>query len=194
MFESPDNSYHPHTRQEWRSWLGKNYRRAEGVWVLNFKKDTGKPRLEYEDIVEEALCFGWIDSIPRKLDDERTMLWVSPRKNGSKWSSLNKKRIEKLTAAKLMHEAGVRKVEAAKRDGSWTALDDIEANLIPDDVTVALNTFPHAKENFVAFPKSVRRGILEWILNAKKPETRAKRILKTAAMAEKNQRANQWRT
>lgn len=121
------------------------------------------------------------------------MLWFAPRKSGTGWSKLNKERVERLIAQGLMLPAGLAKVEAAKRDGSWTALDAIEALEIPPDLDKALSEQPEAKQHFEAFPRSVKRGILEWIAAAKKPETRAKRIAETAQLAAQNLRANQWR-
>ena len=180
-------------RGEWRAWLAANHERGEGVWLVTFKKHTGERYVSYEEIVEEALCFGWIDSQGRKLDGDRTMLWMSPRKAGSGWSRPNKERIERLTAAGLMTAAGLEKIEAAKADGSWTALDAIENLEIPPDLEEAFWKYESAAQNFEAFPRSVKRAILEWIGNAKRPETRAKRLAETARLAEENVRANQWR-
>ena len=191
--EAPKNSVHPLSREEWRAWLAEHYTQKEGVWFIGFKKATGKARIEYNDQVEEALCFGWVDSKTNKLDDERSMLWFAPRKAGSWWSKPNKERVERLIAQGLMTESGLAKIEAAKIDGSWTALDAIEALEVPEDLAGALSTFPHAEEYFDAFPRSVKRGILEWIAHAKRPETRAKRIRETAELAEQNIRAHQWR-
>jgi uncharacterized protein YdeI (YjbR/CyaY-like superfamily) len=143
--------------------------------------------------VEEALCFGWIDSKPNKLDDERSMLWFAPRKAGTGWSKINKERVERMIAAGRMAEAGLEKVEAARRDGSWFALDAVEALEIPPDLQSALAANGMALEYFDAFPRSVKRGILEWVASAKKPETRAKRVEETARLAAENKRANQWR-
>ena len=191
--EAPPNSVHPLTRAEWRSWLEQNWSRTEGIWLVSYKKDTGKPRFEYDEAVEEALCFGWVDSKPNKLDDERSLLWFAPRKRGTGWSKPNKERVERLIAQGLMAPPGLAKIEAAKQDGSWTALDAVEALEIPPDLAEALASYPAAGKNFDAFPRSVKRGILEWIVNAKKPETRAQRVSETARLAEDNVRANQWR-
>jgi len=193
MVKTPPNSVHPKTRTEWRKWLKQNHTRAEGVWLISYKKATGKPRVEYDEAVEEALCFGWIDSKGNKLDDERSMLWFAPRKARTGWSKPNKARVEKLIEAGLMAPAGLAKIEAAKQDGSWNALDAIEALEIPSDLAAALAANPIALHHFDAFPRSVKRGILEWIANAKKPETRAKRVEETARLAADNIRANQWR-
>jgi uncharacterized protein YdeI (YjbR/CyaY-like superfamily) len=192
MVDTPVNSTHPKTRAEWRAWLKENHTSKEGIWLISYKKGTGKPRIDYDEAVEEALCFGWIDSKPNKLDEERSLLWFAPRQPRSGWSKLNKQRVERLMEQGLMMSAGLAKVEAAKQDGSWNALDAIEALEIPPDLEQALTSYQAAKQNFEAFPKSVKRGILEWIASAKKPETRTKRIQETAQLAAENIRANQW--
>ena len=192
MVKAPSNSVHPKTRAEWRRWLELNQTRAEGVWLISYKKATGKTRFEYDEAVEEALCFGWIDSKPNKLYDERSMLWFAPRKAGAGWSKINKARAEKMIQAGRMTPAGLAKIEAAKRDGSWSALDTIEALEVPPDLAASAAA-PIAQQYFDAFPRSVKRAILEWITNAKKPETRARRIEETTRLAAKNIRANQWR-
>lgn len=193
MVEPPPDAVHPLTRAEWRAWLERHHARAEGVWLISYKKATGKPRVEYEEAVEEALCFGWIDSKGNKLDDERTMLWIAPRKPRSGWSRPNKERIERLLAAGLMAPAGLAKIEAAKQDGSWQALDAVEALEIPPDLEQAFAAHTKAREYWDAFPRSAKRGILEWIAAAKRPETRARRIQEAASLAGENKRANQWR-
>jgi len=188
----PPNTTHPKTREKWRDWLGRHHSRDEGVWLISYKKATGKPRFSYDEAVEEAVCFGWIDSLPRKLDEERSMLYFAPRKAGSNWSRLNKERVEKMLDAEKMMPTGLAKVEAAKEDGSWNALDGVENLEIPTDLAEAFANYPHSAENFDAFPRSAKRGILEWIFNAKRPQTRAKRIGETASLAAQNIRANQW--
>lgn len=193
MSVEPENAVHPLTRAEWRAWLEANHSRAEGIWLISYKKATAKPRVEYDEAVEEALCFGWIDSKPNKLDDQRTMLWFAPRKPGAGWSRPNKQRIERMLAAGLMAPAGLAKIAAAQQDGSWTKLDSIEDLEMPPDLTAALESYERAAEFFAAFPRSAKRGILEWIANAKTAATRAKRIDETARLAAENKRANQWR-
>ncbi|GAB4215143.1 MAG: YdeI/OmpD-associated family protein [Synechococcales cyanobacterium] len=160
---------------------------------MSYKKASGKPRFDYDEAVREALCFGWIDSKPNKLDEERTLLWFAPRKPGSGWSRPNKERVEHLIAQGLMHPAGLAKVAAAQQDGSWSALDAIEALEIPVDLEDAFTRYRGSRENFMDFPRSAKRGILEWIATAKKPETRQKRLDETARFAAENLRANQWR-
>lgn len=193
MTQVPENSIHPLTRAEWRSWLEQNHMRSKGIWLISYKKATGKSRFDYDEAVEEALCFGWIDSKPNKLDAERSLLWFAPRKPGTGWSKLNKERVERLIQQGLMMSPGLAKVEAAKVNGSWVALDALEALEIPSDLEQAFADYESAKQNFEAFPKSVKRGILEWIISAKKLETRAKRVQQTAQLAAENKRANQWR-
>lgn len=180
-------------RDQWRRWLAEHHGRADSVWVVTYKVGGSRPRVPYDDLVEEALAFGWVDSLPRRLDDERTMLLMSPRKSGSNWSAVNKARVAKMTAAGMMHPAGQAKVDQAIADGSWTALDAVERLEVPDDLAAAFDARPGAAAAWESFPRSVRRGVLEWILNAKTPATRAKRMTETADRAARGERANQWR-
>lgn len=193
MPNAPKDSIHPLTRAEWRAWLEANHAQTAGIWLISYKKATGNARFTYDEAVEEALCFGWIDSKPNKLDAERTMLWFAPRKPATGWSRPNKARVERMTNAGLMSEAGLRKVLQAQQDGSWTKLDQVEDLVVPDDLALALATWPNASLHFTAFPRSAKRGILEWIENAKTAATRARRVDETARLAEQNVRANQWR-
>jgi uncharacterized protein YdeI (YjbR/CyaY-like superfamily) len=181
------------SRADWRTWLQQNHERKVGIWLITFKKASGKIHLPYNDAVEEALCFGWIDSVPGKVDELRTKLWFSPRKPGTGWSKANKERVQRLMATNQIQSAGLQKIETAKNDGSWAKLDAVEALEIPPDLLAAFDQHPGSAENFAAFPRSAKRGILEWILQAKKPGTRQKRIEETARLASKNERANQWR-
>ena len=183
----------PATRAQWRSWLAEHHAAITGVWLVSYKKATGKPRIEYEEAIEEALCFGWVDGKANTLDEERSMLWFAPRKPRTGWSRPNKQRVARLLAAGLMAPAGLAKVEAAQADGSWNSLDAVEALEVPLDLARALAAYPQAARNFEAFPRSVKRGILEWIVQAKRPETRVARIAETARLADENERANQWK-
>jgi uncharacterized protein YdeI (YjbR/CyaY-like superfamily) len=190
--EAPPNSIHPKTRSEWRKWLAENQARTEGVWLISFKKATGKPCVEYDEAVEEALCFGWIDSKTKKLDEERSMLWFSPRKPGAGWARSNKERVEKLMESGRMAAAGLARVEAAKQDGTWYALDSVEALIIPLDLDQALSANQVAKQYFDALPRSVKRAILAWIASAKRPETRSRRVTATVESAAENSRPHPW--
>jgi uncharacterized protein YdeI (YjbR/CyaY-like superfamily) len=183
---------HPNSRAQWRDWLESNHASSTGVWLVSWRKHTGKDGPSYGEAVEEALCFGWIDSTGRKLDDDRTMLWFSPRKPGSGWARPNKERIERLTAAGLMTPAGQQVIDAARADGSWSRLDDVENLVVPDDLAEAFDLRPPARQNWDAFPRSVRRSVLTWIVQAKRETTRAARIEETARLAQANERANQW--
>ncbi|HXV94639.1 MAG TPA: YdeI/OmpD-associated family protein [Pseudonocardia sp.] len=185
--------FEPADLAAWRAWLGDNHRRAAGVWLVTWRARTGRTQFSYDEAVEQALCFGWVDSKPRALDDDRTMLWFAPRKRGSGWSRPNKQRVERLLAAGLMAPAGLAAVETAKADGSWTMLDAVEDLVVPDDLAAAFEARPGAREQWEAFPRSVKRGILEWIVQAKRPGTRAKRVTETADKAAVGERANQWR-
>jgi uncharacterized protein YdeI (YjbR/CyaY-like superfamily) len=142
MTPLPPNAAHPTTRAAWRDWLAAHHTQTARVWLVTWKKATGQPHLPYDEAVEEALCFGWIDSKSSKLDDARSMLWFSPRKPGTGWSRPNKERVIRLTAAGLMAPAGLDKVAAAQADGSWNALDAVEALVLPDDLVQALAAYP----------------------------------------------------
>ncbi len=179
------------SRTEWRAWLQEHHGQSESIWLVTYKKGSAD-YLPYNDIVEEALCFGWVDSLPRALDDARTMLRLSPRRPKSAWSKANKERAERMIAAGRMTEAGLTMIERAKANGAWSKLDAVEALTLPPDLAEALAAQPPARANFDGFPRSVRRGILEWIEQAKRPQTRAKRVLETATSAARNERANQW--
>lgn len=181
------------TRSELRDWLAANHTRGDGVWLVTWKAASGRPAPMYDDVVSECLAFGWVDSTPRALDDDRTMLYLAPRKSRSGWSRPNKERVQRLEAEGLMTEAGRRVVEAAKVDGSWQLLDEVENLTVPPDLAAALDATPPARENWEAFPRSARRGILEWIVQAKRPATREKRVRETADKAAVGERANQWR-
>lgn len=189
----PANSVHPKTRSAWHSWLDRHHARPEGVWLISWKKSSGKVRIPYDELVEEALCFGWIDSTAKTVDEHRAMLWFAPRRPRSGWSKSNKVRIERAIAAGRMQPVGLAKIEAAKQDGSWNALDAVDALELPPDLIAALAGHPPARDHFEAFPPSVKRGILDWIRTAKTQPTRAKRICETATLAAMNRRANQWR-
>ncbi len=183
---------HPKTRKAWRQWLEKNHLSSPGIWLIYYKKGTGKPQVSYDESVEEALCFGWIDSLPRKLDMERAMLKFTPRKRKSVWSDLNKERVKRLIENKLMTRAGLDKIEQAKKDGSWNTLNSTnyqaDTNELPSDLKEALSINNTALENFLSFTKGYRRQFLFWIDSAKRTETRSARIQQTVLMAAANKK------
>jgi uncharacterized protein YdeI (YjbR/CyaY-like superfamily) len=178
------------SRAELRAWLAANHTRSEGVWLVIFKKHVPDKCVSWDEVVEEALCFGWIDSRTRKLDADRTMLLLSPRRRGSPWSRLNKQHVEKLIAAGLMMPPGLATTERAKQDGSWTIYDEIEELVIPPDLAAALAENELAARHFQAFSNSSKKSILWWIKSAKRPATRQKRITETVELAQHNLRAN----
>ncbi|MFN8027164.1 MAG: YdeI/OmpD-associated family protein [Acidimicrobiia bacterium] len=178
-------------RAAWRAWLVDHADRTDGIW-LEYDKAPART-LPYDDIVEEALCFGWVDSRPGKLSDTRSLLYVAPRKPTSRWSRANRERVERLRKAGAMTERGEAAVRAAVAAGVWDALDEVEELREPDDLCAALDAVPAARREWDAFPPSVRRAILEWLLSAKRPETRARRLDTIVADAAVGRRANQWR-
>jgi uncharacterized protein YdeI (YjbR/CyaY-like superfamily) len=177
------------TRAEWRAWLEANHATTRGAWLVTWRKAAGRPILDYEAAVEEALCFGWVDSTGGRVDELRGKLYFAQRKPRSGWARTNKARVERLIADGRMAPAGLAAIDRAKANGSWTMLDDIENLVVPDDLQAALDAAPPAAGNWAAFPPSARRMSLEWIRQARRPETRAARIAETAALAARNERA-----
>lgn len=182
---------HVPDRAAWRAWLTEHAAGSAGIWLV-YEKGPGR-RLSYDDIVEEALAFGWVDSLPRTLDATHAMLYVAPRKPRSSWSRVNKERVERLIAAGVMTPAGLAVVQAARASGTWSALDRVEDGIEPADLGAALDAVPRARREWDAFPRSTRRAILEWVGSAKRPETRARRVATVVAEATEGRRANQWR-
>ena len=178
------------TVSDLRDWLYANHAQSQSIWLVTFKKAVPEKYIPYDDIVDEAICFGWIDSLSRKLDETRTMLLLSPRRKGSAWSAVNKSRVDRLLAEERMHPAGLAIIEAAKKDGSWDFLNDVNALIEPPDLASLLDANPDARKNFSGFSPSSRRGILEWIKQAKRPETREKRIRQTVDLAKQGIKAN----
>ena len=185
-------TFHAKSAAAWREWLAANHATRQSVWLIIYKKESNTPSVHYPEAVDEALCFGWVDSKPNKRDAESYFQYFSKRNPNSNWSGVNKRKIEKLLREKRLAPAGLEMVGIAKRTGTWDALNDVENGVVPEDLQRAFAKYPDAAKYFDAFPKSTKRGILEWILNAKRPETRRKRVEQTAALADKNQRAAQW--
>ncbi|MEP6926223.1 MAG: YdeI/OmpD-associated family protein [Ginsengibacter sp.] len=174
--ETTGLKYYAKDRKAWRSWLLKNHAKEPGVWLIYYKKDSGKTRVSYNDAVEEALCFGWIDSIAKPIDEEKYMQKFTPRKIKSVWSALNKKRVEKLLEQKLMTLAGMAIIDTGKKNGSWERIDHVENFLVPPDLK---KFFAKNKKVFKYFEVLSKSGQKQWLYrlhNAKLPETRAKRI------------------
>ncbi len=171
------------TRDEWRAWLRKNHAGKQGVWLVFYKKHTGKPSLPYDEAVEEALCFGWIDSQVNRLDDERYIQKFTQRKKNSTWSALNKKRVQKMVRLGRMTEAGLRAVEEAKKNGSWSKLDAVERlDRVPPDLVQAMTGNAQARKHFSRLPASAKKQFLWWIESAKRAATREKRVKETVKL------------
>ncbi len=183
----------PFDRAGWRAWLIANHATSSGVHLVSWRRGSGRVSVPYEDAVEEALCVGWIDSVAGRLDEQRGLQWFSPRRPGSGWARTNKARVERLIGLALMLPAGLAVIEEAKRDGSWSRLDDVENLVVPDDLAAALAASPPARDHWDAFSRSPRRAILEWIGDAKRPETRARRVAETAQSAARNEVPPQFR-
>ena len=179
-------------RAAWRQWLAANHATSPGIWLVFDKKSSRPDRLAYGDAVEEALCYGWIDSTVRTLDDARYVQLMAPRKPKSTWSRSNKVRVERLIAEGLMAAPGLASIERARANGAWESLDAVEALEVPKDLTKALRALPGAAKNFAAFSPSARKGYLHWISQAKRPETRAHRVAHVAQFSASNQKSRHF--
>lgn len=186
-------TFYAKSRKEWRDWLEKNHEIEKSIWLIIYRKESEISSVYYTEAVDEALCFGWIDSKPNKRDDKSYYQFFSKRNKKSKWSKINKAKVSKLIKAGLMHPSGLKMIEVAKKSGTWNALDEVENLTIPEDLQTYFEKNSIAFQNWNNFPPSSKRGILEWILNAKKPETRKKRIEETVRLASENKRANHFR-
>ena len=175
-----------------RDWLAVNHAMSDGIWAVTYKKAVADKYISTGEIVDACLSYGWVDSLVRGKDDLRTMLYICPRKPGSNWSRVNKEKVARLEAAGLMTEAGREVIDRAKADGTWTALDDVENLVIPPDLQAAFDASPGSQTNWEAFPRSVKRGALEILLNAKRAETRAAKISQIVTDSAANRRPFQW--
>ncbi|MDF1548600.1 MAG: YdeI/OmpD-associated family protein [Bacteroidales bacterium] len=176
-------------RMEWRDWLSENHNTCDGVWLIYFKKHTKKASVGYNDAVEEALCFGWIDSIVKTIDNEQYKQKYTPRRKNSIWSKLNKSRVEKMIQQGQMTEHGLLKIEEAKKNGQWDkAYGSREKPKIPKEFLDALEKDKTAYANFMNFANSHQTTYLYWYLSAKRPETKAKRLSQIVEFARKNEK------
>ena len=186
-------SFYPTTTHEWRAWLQDNHEEKRAVWLICYKKSSDKPSISWSDAVDEALCFGWIDSVRKSVDEEKFIQFYCKRKAVSTWSKINKNKIQRLIKEGKMTRAGMEIVAIAKENGSWTILDTVEALLIPDDLEAAFGHHPGAKDFFLGLSRSIRKGILYWLVQAKRTETRQKRINEVAELAGQQLRPKQFR-
>jgi uncharacterized protein YdeI (YjbR/CyaY-like superfamily) len=185
--------FYPETKQHLRKWLQKNHLSKDAVWLIFYKKHTGKPSVAWTDAVDEALCFGWIDSKGETIDKDTFRQYFCKRKPTSTWSKINKQKIESLTAKGLMTEAGFKVIDIAKQNGSWTILDDAEELVIPPELQKALEEFENSKDYFSSLSKSKKKVLLYWIALAKTETTRQNRILEIAENASQKQQPKQFR-
>jgi len=177
------------TREEWREWLRRNHDRSNGIWLIFYKQHTGEPTLSYEEAVEEALCFGWVDSLIKKIDAEKYARKITPRKADSRWSELNKRRIAKLRQQGRLTEAGLSKVKAARASGLWNKPARPEfSKEMPQEFGTALAKNKKAKDFFDQLAPSYRKQFIGWIASAKRAETRARRIRESLALLERGQK------
>ena len=179
---------HVESRAQWRGWLAEHHETSQGVWLVVWKKTTGRARPTYEEQVLEALAVGWIDGQAKTVDDERTMMWFTRRTPKSPWSASNKQRVEQLESEGLMRPAGHAAIEAAKANGMWSVFDDAERLIEPAELAILLDVDPTARANWNAYPPAVRRSALSWIALAARDETKSQRIASIVSDASKGQR------
>lgn len=176
MNEDLIGTYYPKNQQDWRKWLGKNHKKKDAVWVIYHKKETKIPSVTHAQAVEEALCFGWIDSKRQALDDKSFRQFFCKRKPKGMWSKINKATVDRLIKSGKMKQAGLDAIEVAKKNGSWTMLDEVEELIPPAELAKALKRSKKASDAFNRLARSNKRIILINLLQAKKPETRSNRI------------------
>lgn len=188
MQKSEVEIFYPTSRTDWRKWLEKNHLSKQAVWLVFYKKASTKKSITWSEAVDVALCFGWIDSKKIKIDDEKSHQFFSKRKPKSTWSKINKEKVHQLIEKGLMADAGFKSIEIAKQNGSWTILDEVEELIIPEDLDAEFETKPNSKDFFLSLSKSVRKTILQWVVLAKRPETRQQRIKEIAECAGQKQK------
>lgn len=185
--------YCPNNREDWRKWLELNHKRKDAVWLIFYKKKSPDHNLSWSESVDEALCFGWIDSTKRAIDEEKYIQYFSKRNAKSNWSKINKDKVKTLIDQGLMTEEGYKSIEIAKENGSWTILDEVEALVIPEDLQRELDANKGAMEFYDTLSKSIKKGLLYWVISAKRKETRQKRILEIVENASRNLKPKQFR-
>lgn len=186
-------TFYPSTQADWREWLQENHLSKQSVWLIYYKKKSKIPSISWSEAVDEALCFGWIDSTARPIDDEKYMQFFTKRKAKSVWSKINKDKIEKLIATGKMNQAGFESIEKAKQNGSWTILDEVEELIIPEDLEIAFQANDGSKDFFMSLSKSAKKMILYWLVSAKQQSTRQKRINEIAELAAQKLKPKQFR-
>jgi uncharacterized protein YdeI (YjbR/CyaY-like superfamily) len=189
---TPPKTFYPTSLKAWRDWLAKNHATETSIWIIYYKKHTQQPSIVYSDAVDMALCYGWIDSTARPIDADSYMQYFCKRKPNGTWSKVNKAKIERLIANGQMAEPGLQYIEAAKQNGSWTILDDVENLIMPEVLLQAFAKYSNAKTNFEAFSRSDKRNILQWLKMAKREETIIKRAEEIASLANEGKKPKQF--
>lgn len=186
MQKKEEEIFCPTSQTDWRMWLKKNHNSKQSVWLVCYKKKSNKPTIEWCEAVDQALCFGWIDSKRIPVDEEKFMQFFSKRKPNGTWSKVNKEKIKQLIDNGLMTRAGLKVIETAIQNGSWTILDEVEELKIPKDLVKEFENKKGSLEFYSSLSKSVKKAILQWLVLAKRPETRQKRITEIAELARLN--------
>lgn len=192
MHKKEIETYCPTSPIDWRNWLEKNHQSKQSVWLVYFKASTKVASVSWSEAVDEALCFGWIDSTKKTIDEERYMQYFTRRKPNSTWSKVNKDKVALLIQNKLMTKAGYDSIETAKQNGTWSLMDDVEKLIVPEDLRIALNRNESSMAFFQSQSKSIKKGMLYWVVSAKRIETREKRIAEIARLAGKGLRPSQF--
>lgn len=193
MEKKEKETFYAASRDAWRAWLKAHHRTKPSIWLVYYKKHSGVPTLSWSEAVDEALCFGWIDSTRVSDGEGRSLQFFTKRKPSSSWSKINKEKVEQLIAAELMTQAGYESIEIAKSNGTWSQMDEVEELTMPQDLAQALNARPGAMDFYNGLSKSVRKMFLTWVTMAKRPETREKRILEIAEHAAQQLKPKQFR-
>jgi len=192
MPEPNTDTIAPSGPQQWREWLAQHHTTKQSVWLIYYKQGSNIPTVTWSESVDEALCFGWIDGQVKPIDDEKYMRRFSRRKVKSIWSKINKEKVEVLIANGRMTNAGLKSIELAKQNGSWTVLDEAETLIVPEDLITAFDKHPGAQAFFGGLSKSARKSMLQWLTQAKRPETRQKRAEEIARLAAQQQKPKQF--
>ncbi|WP_395973466.1 YdeI family protein [Chryseobacterium cucumeris] len=181
-------TFNVNTRAEWRQWLEENHHTEQSVWLICNTRKSNLPNVSWSELVDEALCFGWIDSTRKTIDEGSFMQLFSRRKPKSTWSKINKEKVQKLIKNNLMMKAGFETIRIAKENGSWTILDSVEDLIIPEDLNEAFKIHEGSEAYFQSLSKSIKKMLLQWIVLAKRPETRKKRVDEIAKQAAQNKK------
>ncbi|MGA6118262.1 YdeI/OmpD-associated family protein [Sphingobacterium anhuiense] len=193
MMKQEIEIFYPIDSRAWREWLMENHQTKQAVWIVFHKKSSEKKSITWSEAVDVALCFGWIDSKKISVDNETSHQYFSRRKPKSTWSKINKQKIIHLIENGLLHEAGHKSIEIAKENGFWTLLDEVEELIIPEDLEAEFVTKPLAKAFYVSLSKSVKKAFLQWIVLARQPQVRQKRIAEIVECAEQNLKPKHFR-